>query len=77
MISELNNKGKRLNQSYTVMWVFRQQHCSRGWGGGLMSLFCLEEYSMVLNEKINGIVSRVLSEVVARLFGQSILTSSQ
>ena len=30
-----------------------------------MSLFCLEEYSMVLNEKINGTVSRVLSEVVA------------
>ena len=42
-----------------------------------MSLFCLEEWSRVQNEKINGTDSRVLSEVVAWLFGQSILTSSQ
>ena len=32
---------------------------------------------MVLNEKINGTVSRVLFEVVDCLFGQSISTSSQ
>ena len=57
---------------------FRQQHWIKGRGGGLMSLFCLEEWSRVQNGKINGTDSRVLSEVsVAWLFGQSILTSSQ